>query len=87
MEQYTDQALRTLGLPSRSQVVSVASQLVALEERVEGLEERLDEIRRLLVEAGGPAKRTETPPPGAADAGGRRADRPPTRPPRRPREA
>ena len=48
MEQYTDQALRTLGLPSRGQVVGVASQLVALEERIEGLEDRLDEIRRLL---------------------------------------
>ena len=48
MEQYTDQALRTLGLPSRSQVVGVASQLVALEERIEGLEDRLDEVRRLL---------------------------------------
>jgi hypothetical protein len=48
MEQYTDQALRTLGFPSRSQVVSLASQLVALEERMEGLEDRLDEIRRLL---------------------------------------
>ena len=51
-EQYTDQALRTLGLPSRGQVVGVASQLVALEERIEGLEDRLDEIRRLL--GGGP---------------------------------
>jgi hypothetical protein len=48
MEQYTDQALRTLGLPSRSQVVALASQLVALEERLEGLEDRLDEIRELL---------------------------------------
>src|SRR5262245_55475689 len=48
MEQYTDQALRTLGMPSRGQMVRVASQLVALEERIEGLEDRLDEIRRLL---------------------------------------
>ncbi len=51
MEQYTDQALRTLGLPSRAQVVGVASQLVALEERIEGLEDRLDELRRLLAQA------------------------------------
>jgi hypothetical protein len=50
MEQYTDQALRTLGLPSRAQVVGVASQLVALEERIEGLEDRLDELRRLLAQ-------------------------------------
>jgi hypothetical protein len=55
MEQYTDQALRTLGLPSRAQVVGVASQLVALEERIEGLEDRLDELRRLLAQASPPA--------------------------------
>jgi hypothetical protein len=53
MEQYTDQALRTLGLPSRAQVVGIASQLVALEERIEGLEDRLDEIRRLLSQTSG----------------------------------
>jgi hypothetical protein len=87
MEQYTDQALRTLGLPSRSQVVGVASQLVALEERIEGLEERLDEIRRLLVQGRDPSKRAPTPPEGSADAGARRADRPPPRPSKRPREA
>jgi len=51
MEQYTDQALRTLGLPSRAQVVGVASQLVALEERIEGLEDRLEELMRLLAQA------------------------------------
>jgi Poly(R)-hydroxyalkanoic acid synthase subunit (PHA_synth_III_E) len=48
VEQYTEQAVRTLGLPSRSQVVGVASQLVSLEERIEGLEDRLDEIKNLL---------------------------------------
>jgi Poly(R)-hydroxyalkanoic acid synthase subunit (PHA_synth_III_E) len=47
-EQYTEQAIRTLGLPSRSQVVGLASQLVSLEERIEGLEDRLDEIKNLL---------------------------------------
>lgn len=51
MEQYTDQALRTLGLPSRAQVVGLASQVVGLEERLEGLEDRLDEIRDLLTQA------------------------------------
>jgi hypothetical protein len=61
MEQYTDQAVRTLGLPSRSQVVGLASQLVALEERMEGLEDRLDEIRRLLGQRTGEADQ-----PGAA---------------------
>lgn len=61
MEQYTDQALRTLGLPSRGQVVAVASQLVALEERIEGLEDRLDEIRRLLGPTAGPAARSGSP--------------------------
>ena len=84
MEQYTDQALRTLGLPSRAQVVGVASQLVALEERIEGLEDRLDELRRLLAQAaptapppskaGEPsARRTARAP---APAGGRGAARP-----------
>ena len=61
MEQYTDQAVRTLGLPSRSQVVGIASQLVALEERIEGLEDRLDEIRRLLGPTAGPADRSGNP--------------------------
>ena len=53
MEQYTEQALRTLGLPSRAQVVGLASQLVGVEERIEGLEDRLDELRNLLTAAAG----------------------------------
>ena len=48
LEQYTDMALKTLGLPSRGQVVSLASQVVGLEERIEGLEDRLDELKMLL---------------------------------------
>jgi hypothetical protein len=51
MEQYTDQALRTLGLPSRAQVVGLASQVVGLEERLDSLEDRLDEVRDLLRQA------------------------------------
>ena len=99
MDQYTDQALRTLGLPSRSQVVGVATQLVALEERLEGLEDRLDEIKRLLREglsgADRPAAAGERPASGnrrpARPAGGPGA-RPttagaPTRPPGRAEEA
>jgi hypothetical protein len=82
MEQYTDQALRTLGLPSRAQVVGLASQLVSLEERIEGLEDRLDEIRRLLAGAGRPPDRTGRAGEGAASPASRR----PARPPRRPRE-
>jgi len=84
MEQYTDQALRTLGLPSRAQVVGVAAQLVALEERIEGLEDRLDELRRLLAQAaptapprgkaGEPSPRRTARAP--APAGGRGAARP-----------
>ena len=77
MEQYTDQALRTLGLPSRSQVVGVASQLVALEERIEGLEDRLDEIRRLLGQAAGGADRAKRPDE-PRSAGTRRPARRPT---------
>ncbi len=48
LEQQSDAALRTLGLPSRGQVVSLASQVVALEERIEGIEDRLAELRTLL---------------------------------------
>jgi hypothetical protein len=87
MEQYTDQALRTLGLPSRSQVVGVASQLVALEERIEGLEDRLDEIRRLLERAGGPAQPAESVPRPGFASGQRPAPPASTRSPKRPREA
>ena len=94
MEQYTDQALRTLGLPSRSQVVGVASQLVALEERIEGLEDRLDEIKRLLREGTSrvdrPAEAGERPAPGtrrparsAGGSGARPSASAPTRPPGR----
>jgi hypothetical protein len=50
LDQYNDAALRTLGLPSRGQVVSLAQQVVALEERIEGLEDRLDELRGLVRE-------------------------------------
>lgn len=87
MEQYTDQALRTLGLPSRSQMVGVASQLVALEERIEGLEDRLDEIRRLLERARGPAPPAGSEPGPVVSSGQRPAPRAPTRTPKRPREA
>jgi hypothetical protein len=48
LDRETDAALRALGLPSRAQVVSLASQVVALEERLEGLEDRLDELRTLV---------------------------------------
>jgi hypothetical protein len=51
MDQYNDGALKTLGLPSRSQVVGVAAQVVALEERIERLEDRLDELKALLRDA------------------------------------
>ena len=48
LDQYNDAALKTLGLPSRGQVVGVAAQVVGLEERVERVEDRLDELKRLL---------------------------------------
>jgi hypothetical protein len=51
LEQYNDAALRTLGLPSRGQVVGIASQVVGLEERIEKLEDRLDELKGLIVKA------------------------------------
>src|SRR5437667_5203426 len=70
VEQQTDAAVRALGLPSRSQVVSLASQVVGLEERIEGIEDRLDEIRSLLTErprtpSAEPARPTKTPRPPA----------------------
>jgi polyhydroxyalkanoic acid synthase PhaR subunit len=75
-EQYTDMALRTLGLPSRGQVVSLASQVVGLEERIEGLEDRLDELKGLLREAmraladhEAAAERRATRPPSSPRAG------------------
>lgn len=48
LDQYNDVALKTLGLPSRGQVVGVAAQVVGLEERIERLEDRLDELKGLL---------------------------------------
>ena len=48
IEQYNDVALKTLGLPSRGQVVGVAAQVVSLEEQIERLEDRLDELKALL---------------------------------------
>jgi uncharacterized protein (DUF2336 family) len=89
MEQYTDQALRTLGLPSRSQIVALASQLVALEERIEGLEDRLDAIRTLLDPATGAGTRPSGSgerPSGAARPG-RSSGKPPAKPPSRGQEA
>jgi hypothetical protein len=76
MEQYTDQALRTLGLPSRAQVVGLASQLVSLEERIEGLEERLDELRGMLKPAQRGAEGAEAAAEGRSRPGPRRGPRP-----------
>lgn len=70
LDQYNDAALRTLGLPSRGQVVSLASQVVALEERLEGLEDRLDELRTLVRGVMGAVADHE-------EAARRRAERPP----------
>jgi hypothetical protein len=82
MDQYTDQALRTLGLPSRSQIVGLASQLVALEERIEGLEDRLDAIRTLLGQAPGAPDQ----PSATGQRRPRSAGRAPTRPTNRGQE-
>ncbi len=81
LDQYTDMALKTLGLPSRGQVVSVASQIVALEERIEGIEDRLDELKTLLKDvarARGPHEEAASPPAGVQQA--RRPVRPSVRP-------
>lgn len=71
MEQYTDQALRTLGLPSRAQVVGLASQVVGLEERLEAIEDRLEELLALVRRPPGSAEA-----PGGPRATSRRAPRP-----------
>ena len=47
-EQQIEAGLAGLGLPSRSQVVSVAAQLVQLEDKVDTLDERLDAIAKQL---------------------------------------
>jgi polyhydroxyalkanoate synthesis regulator phasin len=49
-EQQIESALSALGVPSRGQVVGLASQIVQLEEKVEGLEDRLDTILKRLTE-------------------------------------
>ncbi|MCI0547963.1 MAG: hypothetical protein L0027_11860 [Candidatus Rokubacteria bacterium] len=49
-EQYVEQTLGGLGLPSRSQLVSLAGQVVGLEEKVEALEDRLSAVLRGLDE-------------------------------------
>jgi hypothetical protein len=49
-EQQIESALSALGVPSRGQVVGLASQLIQLEDKVEGLEDRLDTILKQLGE-------------------------------------
>jgi hypothetical protein len=91
LQQHTALALRTLGLPSRSQVVSVAGQLVALEERIEGLEDRLDELKGLISQtprgkAADEALRPGGRPPGSAGRGGGSGAAPRGATPRRAKE-
>jgi len=52
-EQQIESALSALGVPSRSQVIGLASQIIHLEEKVEGLEDRLDAILKRLGELAG----------------------------------
>jgi polyhydroxyalkanoate synthesis regulator phasin len=47
-EQQIEGSLAGLGLPSRTQVVSLAKQIVLLEEKIEGLEDKLDAILKRL---------------------------------------
>jgi polyhydroxyalkanoate synthesis regulator phasin len=49
-EQQMEAGLSAFGVPSRSQVVSLAQQLVQLEDKVDGLEDRLDAILKRLAE-------------------------------------
>src|SRR5262245_41995911 len=49
-EQQIEAGLAGIGLPSRTQVVGLASQLVHLEDKIEALEDRLDAIAKQLGE-------------------------------------
>jgi hypothetical protein len=49
-EQQIETTLAALGVPSRGQVIGLASQIIQLEEKMEGLEDRLDAILRQLTE-------------------------------------
>jgi hypothetical protein len=49
-EQHVEATLSGLGLPSRTQVVSLAKQVVQLEKKIEGLEDRLDTVLARLDE-------------------------------------
>jgi hypothetical protein len=56
-EQQIEAGLAGLGLPSRSQVVGLASQLVHLEDKVERIEDRLDMVLRQLQDLGAAVRR------------------------------
>jgi hypothetical protein len=55
-DQQIEVGLAALGVPSRNQVVGLASQLVQLEEKVDRLEDRLDAILKRLHELGSAPK-------------------------------
>jgi polyhydroxyalkanoate synthesis regulator phasin len=49
-EQHVEASLSGLGLPTRNQVIALATQIVQLEDKVEGLEDRLDDVLKRLGE-------------------------------------
>jgi hypothetical protein len=57
-EPAIDNALKTIGLPSRAQVTSVATQIVDLEERIDRIEDGIAAIARRLDEMGRALART-----------------------------
>jgi len=59
-EQQVEAGLASLGLPSRSQVVGLATQMAGLEEKIEGVEDRIDAVlARLEALAPGTKKERE----------------------------
>ena len=55
-DQQIEAGLAGLGLPSRSQVVSMAAQIVQLEDKIDGLEDRIDALSRHIRELAGTLK-------------------------------
>ena len=55
-EQQIEASLSGLGLPSRAQVVALASQVVQVEDKVDALEDKLDAILKRLNEIGRAAR-------------------------------
>jgi hypothetical protein len=61
----TEELYRTVNLPSRKQVISLASQVVAIDARLEALEDRLGQLARSLASLEALMRQAASPAPGA----------------------